>query len=551
MTDEQSARDAALRHRLGLLKQRLEEGTIVFADGLSIDESMKAVRYDASGEIDLSTVDSRVRALALGVQAVEDRKDATNAISLLDLQQGYFDAVERNFGWLYKDMIEQGATPSQVASSIARHPQAVKDIGSSIPEFNDWIKDLWESASDTAHYHVQDLQGLKAVFGGETFPQGNRNIVSSTGVYTDTIVLPDPFLRTLNLGFEQGSPQQVSWFVKAALSLLHYRDAALAGLSVPLVVIVPDKTYLDSHERDMLRMVSEPSALAHLEAILGIPFASLEEAGAHLAKFERPGDLIAQLKDPSRLVFDVDDRAPLQQQIEDYIANYMQRVGSCGAGEAVLLSAVGRMTQASDLLRRSHWLGGTPLIDAPTSWRHFTWKLGYDAATSRTDAGDRLHLHMNKALQSAANGEMQWLGQVPVAALIEMRKNDVLPELREMLTRGVAELAELRPDNFYRTGDQVVLNIQDAFDAHRKALASLSGKKWRFAGVELASWVVKGAVQVASACGVPVISLVGAALDQVVDVPKLKDVPKRVKALKEEGDKLKSSAVGMLFNASK
>jgi hypothetical protein len=551
MADEQAARDAALRHRLGLLKKRLQEDKIVFGDGLSVAESFKAVRTDATGEIDLDTVDSNIRALALAVQAVEDREDAKKAISLADLQQGYFDFVERNFGWLYKDMVEQGATPGQVASSIAAHPQAVKDIGGSIPGFNEWIAELWGSASDTAHYHVQDLRGLKAVFGGETFPQGNRNIVSSSGVYTDTIVLPDPFLRTQNLGFEVGSAEQVSWFVKAALSLLHYREAATAGLDVPLVVIVPDQTYLDQHEKEMLRTVSTPSALAHLEAMFGIAFGSLEEAGAYLTKFTASSEVIAQLKDPKRLVFDVDDQRPLEEQIENYMRGYVRRFHNTGAGEAVLLSAVGRMTQATDLLRRSTRLGGTPIIDAPTSWRYFAWRLDHDAQTLPSKDGRRLHLHMNKALQSAASGEMQWLGQVPVAALIEMRKNDVLPELRQMLSQGVEQLADLRPDNFYRTGDQVVENIQNAFDEHRKAIASLTGKKWRFAGIELASCVVKGVVQVASACGVPVVSVIGAALDQVVDIPKMKDVPKRIRTLKEEGDKLKSSAVGMLFNVSK
>jgi len=62
---------------------------------------------------------------------------------------------------------------------------------------------------------------------------------------------------------------------------------------------------------------------------------------------------------------------------------------------------------------------------------------------------------------------------------------------------------------------------------------------------------VKGAVQVASACGVPVVSLVGAALDQAVDVPKLKDLPKRFRGLRDETRSLNGSAVGMLFQLSK
>jgi hypothetical protein len=132
-----------------------------------------------------------------------------------------------------------------------------------------------------------------------------------------------------------------------------------------------------------------------------------------------------------------------------------------------------------------------------------------------------------------------------------MRKQDVLPELRQMLSQGVEALMELRPDNFHRTGDQVIKNIQDAFEDHRKKLRGLTGKKWRFAGVELGSCVAKGVIQVASALGVPGVSLVGTAIDQAVDVPKLRELPKKFRALKEEHQKLHRSAVGLLFDASR
>jgi len=79
----------------------------------------------------------------------------------------------------------------------------------------------------------------------------------------------------------------------------------------------------------------------------------------------------------------------------------------------------------------------------------------------------------------------------------------------------------------------------------------LNGEKWKFAGTELASCVVKGAVQIASACGMPLVSLIGTALDQAVDVPKAKDIPKRPRTLRDEDRQVKQSAVGMLFAASK
>ena len=541
--------DDALRAQIEVLREELEAGRVNFSDEVPlVIKSMKAVRYGPDGKVDLSTVDARVRSLARMVSHFRNRRDAKEAVSLAELQRSYFTYIERNFGDLYAAMKARGANPSQVGDHVASEPEAVKGFAKGMPDFLELVYDLWKQTWDTAHYHVQDLDGLKAVFGGETFPSARKNIVSCTGVYADTIVLPDPFLRGQFFN-QQDDATAVRWFVKSALSLLHYREAALADLKQPLVVIAPDATYLEDGEKEALVQQSETSILKHLTALFGAQFGSLEEAETFLAPLDQAHEVTAKLVDRSRLLFNEGDNSALEEQLEAYMRDYFSPFMEGGAGLAVLSSATGRMRQATDMLRRSSWLGGTPLIDAPTSWRYFTWKLAYEA--QRDPSNPMLDLHMTQALQNAARQEMAWLGNVPLEALIEMRKQDVLPELRTILSEGVQELMDLRPDNFYRTSDQVVKNIQDAFDEHRKSLAALTGKKWRFAGVELGACVVKGAVQIASACGVPVVSLVGSAMDQAFDVPKARDIPKRWRAIRDEHNQLHSSAVGLLFDASR
>jgi hypothetical protein len=132
-----------------------------------------------------------------------------------------------------------------------------------------------------------------------------------------------------------------------------------------------------------------------------------------------------------------------------------------------------------------------------------------------------------------------------------MRKVGALPELRQILSRGVAEIAAARPDNFFRTGDKIIENIQSAFAEHQKKLDELRGKKWRFAGVELGTCVVRGIMEVAAACGVPLVSLAKTALDQVVEVPKLRQLPAKFRALRNESEALHKSPVGLLFQQRK
>src|SRR5437763_9496127 len=72
--DEDPEYEARLRHRLGLLQDRLKAGKIVFAPGLKVVDSLSAIRTDKDGKIDLNTVDSAVRALALGAEAIHERE---------------------------------------------------------------------------------------------------------------------------------------------------------------------------------------------------------------------------------------------------------------------------------------------------------------------------------------------------------------------------------------------------------------------------------------------------------------------------------------------
>ena len=167
-----------LRARLKVLREELEAGRLHFAKDMKVLDSLKLVRYGPDSKVDLSTVDGGVRALANVATHFRQRREATAAVPLRDLQESYFAYIETNFGWLHAEMKKREATPSQVGASIAANPEAVKDFQASIPQFQELIDDLWKETWDAAHYHVQDLTGLKAIFGGEIFPAGTKNVVS-------------------------------------------------------------------------------------------------------------------------------------------------------------------------------------------------------------------------------------------------------------------------------------------------------------------------------------------------------------------------------------
>jgi len=418
-----------------------------------------------------------------------------------------------------------------------------------LPNFLDTIKEFWEGAGDVAHIHVEDMHSsLKGVFGGDLFPAHNENFASKCGIYTDTIILPDPFMRSLDL-FERWEPSnQAYYLIKHALNLLQYKDLACADVDPPIVVVIPDYTALEKSEKEFIAQLGEVDALVHAGKVFGRKFESIDELMEFSGSLDTLEKLVPEISDSSRILFDTEWEGNVQEQVARAMKDqHAQLLGTDNPGIIVASQAFGRMSVSNELLIKAGRLRGTPVIDAPTSWQYLAWKMEYDAENKEQD-NDIKDLHVLRGLQSLAENEMEWLGKVPPEALLEMRKIGALEEIRSILGSGVDELTKTNPSNFHRTSDQVFDNIHEAFEQHKKSIDELKSKKWKFAGSDIGSWFVVGSFAVtAAATGVPVWGIAAIVADQLLDAPKLKDIPNSIKELANESKELDKSPVGILF----
>jgi hypothetical protein len=552
-SDEKAQYEARLQRRLQILKKQFEAGKIKIAEGLQVVESLNRVRHAPDGTVDLDTVDGLVRSMALAVEAMHDREEMKQAISLAEIQTTYFRFLENNFGHFYKIMLERGLTPHDAGMALSRTQGTIEDLTKNLKDFLGAIDEFWSEAADVAHAHVEDMHGtLKGVFGGDLFPSHSENIASKCGIYTDTLILPDPFLRSKHL-FELGSPEQQAYYlIKHALNLLQYKELACADITPPIVVVLPDRTALEDEEKQFFYQIGQIDALTHATKVFGRTFASFDELMEFASTLDTIERVEAEVADPKRVLFDTawegDFRQKLARATKEKFSALLR---STNPGIIVASQALGRMSTSNELLVKARRLGGTPIIDAPTSWQYFVWKLEYDAENMERDS-QLPDLHVLRGLQSLAESDMAWLGKVPPEALIEIRKAGALAEIRAVLAKGVNELALANPTNFFRTSDHIFDNIHSAFAEHKKNIEDLRSKKWKFAGTDMGSWFVVGSLAVtAAATGLPVWGLAAIAADQLLPAPKLKDIPKSIKELASESYKLRQSPVGMLFKYSR
>lgn len=558
---EEKEYEKRVKARVLILKEHLEKGDkkiniVNKKDAVNFEESFRKIRFDSNGEPILETVDGRIRSLALVIEQVDHSDKMKSAISLQHIQEGYFNRIEGNFNHFYKIMLENNVSPHQVANVIAYGKQSTDHLDEVINPILKNLEEFWVLVAESGYLHLEDdYDSIKAVFGGDLFPSNEENIASKCGIYTDTIILPCPFIRSRHMFDVWSKEQRVYYLLKHALNILQYKELALTELDKPIVVILPDKEMMDEFAYENIAKLGEKDALYHAGKVFDRKFESMDE----LIDFGKSLDTIEkvtnEIKDRNRVLFDTEFKDSLELQIKNQMeSDSAKAMRTHNPGVLVSMMGFGRMSVCNELLLKSSKVGGVPLIDAPTSWEYFKWKLEYDSERTYPDK-DYSKLHIVKGLNGLDSSKLQWIGKIPPKGLIELRKNGAINEIREILLKGIDELVNANQFDFTSTSHKVFNNLNFAFNQHQENIKKLTNKKWKIAGKDFGSWLVMGSVEIASACtGNMIFGLPSAVLSQVLDAPKLKDLPKTIQKIKQterEKEKIKKSPLGLMFKYNK
>jgi hypothetical protein len=541
-----------LTDRVFLLKEQLESGNLRFANQELADgfrRSYQAIRLRPDGKVDPTSLDGQIRASTLALIAMKQREDVKKSLSIAQVQEEYFSFLFREFGWLYDQMKKAKATPSAAAEVTSRHDDMIQNFSKVLPEMVDAVRGFWSSVGEAAGYHLQDSRQLKAVFAGDIFPAHWENAVSTAGLYVDTIILPCPITRLGNILKVAPSKQIVKLVIKHVLTAMTYRDIALAEVDPPIAMIVPNPDDADEGDRKDLILRASPAICAHAKYLFDRTFESVEEFQEFCIHLKTVDQVIKELRRPDRLIFDTEWGKDPVQQLSMSLKNNFNFPGMdpSNAGFHVYASSLGRMPQAMGAQHAASYFGGSPFINAETSWLYFTWLLEYQGAPREDNLTDRHSMHVVRALVSEANINLEWLGNVPPETVLEIRKRGLANELRQLLGQGVSNLIGINPDNYFRTADQVVDNLNSAFGKHQRALAEAREKKLKLYGIDVGACMVTGAVGVAAALtSDPTLGAISGVLG-IAGLPNLKDIKTKFKEISDEDKARRNSPTGLLF----
>jgi hypothetical protein len=478
--------------------------------------------------------------------------------SLRQIMTAYFDGLEELFGEPFKQMKQHDVTPADMANNLSSDSGVLRAFEAESENFFGSLIEFWERYGSVVDRHVTELKGLKAVYGGDLFPSHHTgNIASSAGLYMDTVVIPDPVLRIADFRSYMEPKNVLRLTAKHALNALTYRELALAEVEPPIVVIVSDPLSSNAPRVKHLESLADQDLLLHMGKVFGRSFTSKSELAEFLHQFSDLHQIAAATKDSRRVLFDLDWPDDVIEQFRRFgrqtssqFSDLVQtRMAGRTPGEALAHILFGRLMQSNDIVLSSERLGGTPIVDAPTSWQYLLWKYEYDLA--RAPATNSPHAHHDlliaKALQSELeDGTLRLLRASP-KVLIELRRNGALAELRNVMRNGFEGITLASASDVETVTNAVVANINAAMLEHQARFEKLarSGVKWY--GLEVAPMIVSAAISIVGAATGNVGMATAGAVANALGVATLKDAMKSGKQILRDYKYLRRSATGILF----
>ena len=396
-----------------------------------------------------------------------------------ETHKSYFDWLSDHFGNLAKEAKRHNVSAGDIAKDYLSNPKRRENLRSSLHLYFKRVEDHWKSVYEIVEDELYKLPGMKARFGGDIGPQATDSIFANAGLSFDTIIVPDPLLRITKL------PQDIAkinefYFLKYAIEQVIAKDMYLAETYPPIAILTANFELTEGHNFEELGSLARLDSVLLTNALYNETFDDYQEIIDFFDSFSSIQNAVKEITEPE-LFFWIEDipREPLEQ-LEAVIKRHsydwdVNKFTNTEQASYLPFMFLGRMMQINDVFHRASVQNSHPLIAAPVSFHWLAWKIqaNQNLVIEQVQPSANLNLGLTNALLSQ---ELDWLSNVPLEHLIELRKQGQLSKLRSLIGNEIDSLARLDVNNLDKAINQVDYNLSLALDNHQRKVKELDKK---------------------------------------------------------------------------
>ncbi len=343
------------------------------------------------------------------------------------------------------------------------------------------LDDLYSSECANAFAAAKKLGGLKVVLGGRSrFQESEFRAVTSTLLYADTVLIPDPVMPWIETNRSDERFARVL-FLKSVFSALHLQPLVDNDFHYPPVFMFPSMEKLletnDSQtKREIHQLVTD--VFCHY---MQSNFENIDDVHQFATKF--PDQFMRAVQQKNLFVAPgVPVGTPLKdalKQYESYVKTWrseawLKKYEESPVELRVLNAIVERLLPQYHLLENTDELGSHPLLTIEQQAHYY--KLVSQTNTARLAHLGLLSNKSQSLIDGVASKRLQWLSNVPMSALVELRKNNENVAFRNRLEGVIRKMHDSTVGNIDRVAAEIAQELKSAISDHDREVHEIQSK---------------------------------------------------------------------------
>ncbi len=351
----------------------------------------------------------------------------------------------------------------------------------------------------TTFQQAREVGGMKLVLGGTSrFTSSHLASVGKMALYVDTILIPDPILPWLEVDRSEEKFRHVK-LLEAVFFLLRLKPLVDATLPYPAVMVFQSWEKSLETKDEVTKKGLANIILAFFSRFLSKPFADPSEilqyvrsSGAEfLDAVERNHLFIApggELGDPLAKAI-----PQYKNEIKTWRSAEMnQTLSGYSDAELVWLGICERVAPQYHLLENAEELGAQPMLCLLPHWHYYS--LCSKMFEGRLVAGKLLSQEAISSLRALNEPSMEWLGNIPISALAELRERNENEEFRRRISTFTSALHDASLEDIDRITREVSRGIAALIADHRNKVRRIEEKyRPKYRKTAIAGWVTVAA----------------------------------------------------------
>ena len=325
------------------------------------------------------------------------------------------------------------------------------------------------------------LAGTKLVLGGASnFATSQFATTRSTLLYADTVLIPDPVYPWLEDARQHERFRHVS-LLREAHAILHLKPLVDADLPhCPVFVFPSFEKSLEREDEATQKGVTQIVAdvLAHfVDSGIG----SFEDA--HKFASTHPDEFV-QAVERHALFVPVESAVgePVAQAVERYThyvrtwrtAEYAQLFESVPIGSKILSAMIERLTPQYHLFENSEELIAHPLLSIEQQAHYF--KLVSQVNEGRLSKLGLLDDATRRQLAALSSDRLEWLSNVPISALANLRQDSEHEVFRKTLTTAMGNLHASALEDVDKVAGEICREIDAGIARYNRSVREINDK---------------------------------------------------------------------------